>query len=59
MAVFAMMAGFNVMESESAERKLTSFCCLFCWKIHQKTYIWPNKNPFVNNANLGAIAHTS
>ena len=43
MAVFAMMVGFNIMESGSAERKLTSFCS-FCWKIHQKNLYLTKNN---------------
>ena len=42
-AVYTMMADINEMESWNAERKLTSFCSLFCWKIGQKN-IYLTKN---------------
>ena len=42
MAVFAMMAGFNGMESGSAEKKLMFFFAFYFVEIFTwKTYIWP------------------
>ena len=34
--MFAVMLGFNGMESWSAERELTSFCSFGCWNIRRK-----------------------
>ena len=47
MTVFAMMAGFNVMESGSAERKLTSFYSFLLKYLPEKKSIFDLKIAFI------------